>query len=202
MRFPALRTQIPSYLALFAAIGGTAYAATAVTGADIRDRSLTGADVRPASLGSDVLRASAHTSRRGRRGPRGVRGPNGWRGAGGPNGAAGAPGLPGAAGKAGASLFEIVTKTVTVTEAVSVDVRDTRVTRATCPSSKARIGGGAQITEHDGEGNPDQAVDEWVYLNASYPVATRGWEATAMEDSIGLDIGWQLTVWVMCAKTT
>ncbi|MFL5845986.1 MAG: hypothetical protein ACJ762_14960 [Solirubrobacteraceae bacterium] len=52
-----LRTNAVAYLALFVALGGSAYAAVTVTGANVKNGSLTGRDVRNNSLtGADVKR--------------------------------------------------------------------------------------------------------------------------------------------------
>jgi hypothetical protein len=49
-------TTVVAYLALFVALGGSAYAAATITGADIVDRSLTGVDVRNGTIRSaDVV---------------------------------------------------------------------------------------------------------------------------------------------------
>ena len=51
--------NVVATLALFAALGGSSYAAIAVTGAQVRDGSLTGRDVRNSSLtGKDVRNQS------------------------------------------------------------------------------------------------------------------------------------------------
>ena len=39
-------------MALFAALGGSAYAATTITGADIKDGTVTGRDVKNRSIGT------------------------------------------------------------------------------------------------------------------------------------------------------
>ena len=44
-----------AYLALFAALGGSAYAAVTVTGEDIKDGTITGKDVKNRSLGTNKL---------------------------------------------------------------------------------------------------------------------------------------------------
>jgi hypothetical protein len=48
-----------AYVALFTALGGTAYAVATVTGADIVDESVTGADIKNGSLGAGDIGASA-----------------------------------------------------------------------------------------------------------------------------------------------
>ncbi len=97
-------STIVAYLALFAALGGTTYAATqlprnsvgprqlrsgAVSSSKVLDHSLTSSDFKPGSLPS------------GPAGPRGSIGPAGPAGPTGPAGAAGAPGHDGGAGPAG-----------------------------------------------------------------------------------------------------
>jgi hypothetical protein len=49
-------TTIVAYLALFVALGGSAYAAATITGRDVVDRSLTGADIRNGSVRSPDVR--------------------------------------------------------------------------------------------------------------------------------------------------
>lgn len=75
-----------SALAIFLALGGTAYAALSVTSRDVRDGSLTGRDVRDGSIRAQDLQAKLR--RPAPPGPRGPRGPAGPRGK---------TGLPGAA---------------------------------------------------------------------------------------------------------
>ena len=65
---------------LVAATGGTAVAASLITGEQVKDGSLTGADVKDHSLTkADLAGVTAHASRRGR-GRRGRRGPRGFKG--------------------------------------------------------------------------------------------------------------------------
>ena len=75
-------------LALCLALGGTAVAASTITGRLVKDNSLTGKDVRNRSL----TRADFHGALRGSPGPRGPAGTAGERGL---PGAPGAPGAPG-----------------------------------------------------------------------------------------------------------
>jgi hypothetical protein len=98
-------------LALFVAMGGTGYAAVAVTGRNVVNSSLTGRDVKDESLtgrdvrlltGRDVtdgsLLAADFAADQLSAGPKGDAGP---RGAQGPKGETGAPGAPGAKGDTG-----------------------------------------------------------------------------------------------------
>jgi hypothetical protein len=84
-----------AYLALFAALGGTAYAAVTVTGKNIKDGTITGKDVKNRSLGTSKLSATAVSSLTGEPGPAGPQGPQGQRG---PQGAAGPVGETGPPG--------------------------------------------------------------------------------------------------------
>jgi hypothetical protein len=97
-------TTAVAYLALFAALGGSAYAAVTVTGKNIKDGTVTGRDVKNRSLGSNELSASAVSSLAGQRGPQGapgVPGPKGDRGEPGARGPAGPKGDPGPRGETG-----------------------------------------------------------------------------------------------------
>ncbi|HET8952461.1 MAG TPA: type VI secretion system tube protein Hcp [Solirubrobacteraceae bacterium] len=82
--------NVTSTACLFILLGGSAYAATAITGSDVRNGSLTGADVRDHSLRARDFRAGELP-----RGPEGAPGPAGPKGNPGP---AGPQGEPGAAG--------------------------------------------------------------------------------------------------------
>jgi hypothetical protein len=86
------------YLALFAALGGSAYAAVTVTGKNIKNGTVTGRDIKNHSLGTNKLSRKAVSSLSGQRGPAGLPGPQG------PQGLQGAPGERGTAGPAGPLL--------------------------------------------------------------------------------------------------
>ena len=85
-RLARRHTTAVAYVALFAALGGSAYAAVTVTGKQIKDGTVTGKDVKNRSLGAGKLSASALGSLAGERGPAG------------PQGAPGPKGDPGQAG--------------------------------------------------------------------------------------------------------
>jgi hypothetical protein len=67
-------TTAVAYLALFAALGGTAYAAVTVTGKNIKNGTITGKDVKNRSLSTSKLSATALSSLAGRPGPAGPAG--------------------------------------------------------------------------------------------------------------------------------
>jgi hypothetical protein len=95
-------SNVVATVALFAALGGSSYAAVAITGKQVRDGSLSGRDVHNASLtGKDVRDASllARDFKAGQlpAGPQGPKGDPGPRGEPGPPGPAGEPGPAGSA---------------------------------------------------------------------------------------------------------
>jgi len=97
--------NVAASVALFAALGGSSYAAVAITGQQVRDGSLTGRDVRNASLTSSDVRDQTLLARdfkqgqlpAGQAGPQGPKGDPGPRGDTGPQGPTGEPGSPGSA---------------------------------------------------------------------------------------------------------
>lgn len=92
--------NVVATLALFAALGGSSYAAVAITGKQVRDGSLSGRDVHNASLtGQDVRDASllAADFKPGQL----AAGPEGPKGDPGPRGEPGSPGPAGEPGPAG-----------------------------------------------------------------------------------------------------
>jgi hypothetical protein len=143
--------NVVATLALFAALGGSSYAAIAVTGAQVRDGSLTGRDVRNSSLLARDFKPGQL--------PAGPQGPKGDRGEPGPQGLQGAPGASGVAG------YEIV-------DSISPMNSDNKFRIAKCPPGKVAIGGGAFL-QGDFTGH--------VALDASVPVGDDAWEAQAAE---------------------
>ena len=105
-RLSRRHTTAVAYLALFAALGGSAYAAVTVTGKNIKDGTITGKDVKNLSLDRNKLSAQAVSSLTGRPGPagsQGVAGPKGEKGEQGPVGPSGATGPKGEQGPVGPS---------------------------------------------------------------------------------------------------
>jgi len=180
-----------AYVALFAALGGSAYAAVTVTGKDIKNGTITGKDVKNRSLGAGKLSRKALSSLKsaggaagpqGPQGPRGERGPAGAAGAIGPKGETGPEGPAGPPGPSGISGWEYQTR--------GFDIAPGRVAGqiAFCTGSKKPLGGGAA------------AAGTYGYLIESAPeVDRRGWVATVFND------GAQTTsyyVWVICAHVS
>ena len=136
-RLARRHTTAVAYLALFAALGGSAYAAVTVTGKQIKDGTVTGKDVKNRSLGAAKLSAGALGSLAGERGPagpQGAPGPKGDPGKQGPIGPAGAPGEQGPTGIGGVEYR--------VSSGKSVPKDQTIGDQVNCTSGKAALGGG------------------------------------------------------------
>jgi hypothetical protein len=184
-----------AYLALFAALGGSAYAAATITGKNIKDGTITGRDVKNASLGKNKLSATAVSSLTGERGPAGPQGPKGDRGEQGPAGPAGTTGPKGetgpkgdtgpqgAPGPSGISGWEY-----RVSLGVELPSGNTGVEYVACPSGKTALGGGASASNYR------------AYVSTSAPA--------------NLGLGWlarfhntgpspiNIYAWVICANVT
>jgi hypothetical protein len=129
-----------AYLALFAALGGSAYAAVTVTGQNIKDGTVTGKDVKNRSLGTNKLSAKAVSSLAGDRGPAGPKGDPGLAGPLGQIGPQGETGPRGEAGPQGPSGISGIEYRVSGGVAVPKD--QTRGDQVNCTSGKSVLGGG------------------------------------------------------------
>lgn len=141
-----------AYLALFAALGGSAYAAATVTGKNIKDGTITGKDVKNRSLGTNKLSATAVSSLTGQRGPAGPQGPQGdrgERGSAGPTGPRGETGPAGPQGPAGAQgPSGISGLEYRVSPGLEIASGNTGVEYVACPAGKTALGGGASASYH------------------------------------------------------
>jgi hypothetical protein len=180
-----------AYLALFAALGGTAYAAVTVTGKNIKDGTITGKDVKNRSLGTSKLSATAVSSLTGARGPEGPQGPQGQRGPQGPAGPIGQPGPQGEAGPAGSqgppgvSGYQVVVTPVANATYITQGQRG-RV-GVVCPQNKKVLGGGVA---HYPENGIARVVE-------STPADTgTGWTALVYNDGA---TGFESYAWATCA---
>jgi hypothetical protein len=189
-----------AYLALFASLGGSAYAAITITGSNIKDGTITGRDVKNRSLGTNKLSNSATALLKGRPGPtgpqgpkgdkgeqgtRGPAGPKGETGPAGPQGSPGSEGPPGRAGSSGISGWEYRT----VGRDIPRNAKDHW--QVHCSNGKKALGGGVSS------------------VGAS-PYVTRIFESAPA----GLATGWTVGVyhetsqtirfyaWVICAYVT
>jgi collagen triple helix repeat protein len=187
-----------AYLALFAALGGSAYAAVTVTGKDIKDGTVTGRDVKNRSLGTEKLSTKAIGSLAGQRGPAGPEGPAGPKGdkgdrgpAGqaGPKGETGPQGPQGPAGPPGPSG---VSGWQYVTEGKSIGPGETGRWQVYCPIGKRALGGGEAAAENN--------YDKGFVLHSGPTAAARGWEVKILNQSGGSTYTYY--AWVICANVT
>jgi Collagen triple helix repeat (20 copies) len=181
-------TTVVAYLALFAALGGSAYAAVTVTGKNIKDGTVSGRDVKNRSLGKAELSPSAVSSLLGDRGPAGPQGPAG------PKGPQGEPGLPGAPGETGpqgpSGLTGIEYR---VSSGVSVPKDQTIGDQVNCTSGKSVLGGGVA---HYPSGSPARVV-------SSAPGGANG-DSTGWSVQVHNQGGnaFSSYTWAVCAKVT
>ena len=146
-----IRRSRPSYasvvstMALFVALGGTSYAAVAITGRDVKDGSLTGSDLKDGSVGSRDVKNGTLLAADFKAGqlPRGVAGPSGAAGL------QGATGPAGPAGPAGASAPAVGLDENTATSLSSTTPKNVQVF---CPLGTFALGGGYTID--DGQSPP------------------------------------------------
>src|SRR5262245_5175742 len=142
-RLARRHTTAVAYVALFAALGGSAYAAVTVTGQNIKDGTVTGKDVKNRSLGTGKLTPRAVSSLIGERGPAGPQGLQGQRGPEGPAGPIGQTGPKGDTGPAGEQGPRGITNLeYRVSQGVSVPSGQLRGDQVNCTSGKSVLGGG------------------------------------------------------------
>ena len=194
-----------AYLALFVALGGSAYAAATVTGSNIKDGTVTGRDVKNRSLGTSKLSASAVSSLAGQpgatgpQGEKGAPGPGGPQGPAGPKGEKGDPGAPGAIGLTGAQGAQGpvgpqgargVSGWTHRTGVASVASGDQRSIQANCPTGKKALGGGVSSTR------PSPATQ--IFQDAP-TAAMDGWFVSVRNDATA-----EVTyyAWVICADVS
>jgi hypothetical protein len=181
-----------AYLALFAALGGGAYAAVTVTGKNIKDGTVTGKDVKNRSLGKSELSANAVSSLAGQRGPAGPQGPAGPKGDKGGQGPAGATGPKGETGPAGpqgpagpAGPSGISGWEYRISPGLRIPANTGGSTQVDCSSGKKALGGGGSTTGYAGKlvasAPTDAAPDPGTGWIAAYqntgttPVAVYAW---------------------------
>ena len=185
-----------AYLALFATLGGSAYAAVTVTGNNIKDGTVTGKDVKNRTLGTNKLSPNALSSlagqpgptgpqgEKGANGPAGPAGPKGETGATGPAGPEGPQGSRGLQGPSGVSGWEY-----RVSEGVRLGAFETGTTQVLCSGGKKALGGGVGSTHHR------------TYASTNRPIEPGGgWVVTAHNSSDTYAA--TVYAWVICANVT
>ena len=191
-----------AYLALFAALGGSAYAAATVTGKNIKDGTVTGRDVKNSSLGSNKLSPSAVSSLKGQPGPAGPQGekgapgsagatgpagptgPKGETGATGPAGPQGPQGSRGLPGPSGISGWEYRVSD----PGLRLGTYGHGTTRVSCSSGKKALGGGLSSTSPLVSASTDRPIEPGS-----------GWVVTAYSIEV---VPVTVYAWVICANVT
>lgn len=175
--------NVVASLALFAALGGSSYAAISITGKQVRDGSLGGRDVRDRSLtGKDVRDRSllAQDFKQGQlpAGPQGPKGDPGAPGTAGPKGDPGSPGL---------SDVELVQ------EQSATDATSPKGLFVYCPDGKHAIAAGGHVgTQAADRGKVILTV---AHVNGS----NQGW--VVADKVAGANPGaWTLHGYVTCAR--
>ena len=201
-----------AYVALFAALGGSAYAAATITGANIKDGTVSGRDVKDRSIGANELTQKARDALASRPGPQGApgaqgpkgdqgapgakgdrgakgdAGPKGEPGQAGPVGPPGPQGFPGPQGANGVSGWSYHTKGITIDPDTYADVT------IDCPAGNKALGGGAAASGPY-QGNYMHGA---IVQSAPSGASATGW---AIRYTNGYSQG-KMTVyaWVICAN--
>jgi hypothetical protein len=177
-RFRSRHGTVVAYVAIFAALGGGAYAATKVTGKGIENGTVTGKDVKDRSLGAAELSAAAVDSLTGQRGPQGEPGAAGPRGATGP---AGPQGPAGPAGPNGITGWEL-----RISPPLSIPSNTGDATHVDCPAGKRALGGGASTATYN-----------MKLVNSAPTDAGNGWVIAYQNEAQSARTGY---AWVICAQ--
>ena len=172
-----------SITALVVAMGGTGYAATKLSGSNIKAGTITGKQIKSRSLSAGKLSAAAIAQFKGvagPAGPAGAAGPAGPAGAAGPAGVAGKAGPPGPAGVAGIVQLS--------SDPISLPANSqTHATKA-CPPYTQVIGGGVASA----------SGSTAVNVNSSFPTDSEdGWRADVNNAT---NSATTFTVYAICAK--
>jgi hypothetical protein len=181
-----------AYLALFVALGGSAYAAVTITGKEIKDATITGRDIKNQSLGRNKLSAATVSSLAGQRGPAGPQGPAGRKGDTGPAGRKGDTGPVGPQGPAGPRGPSGISGYEYVTAKLDIPPNSAKRGQANCPNGKQALGGGV--------GNVIYGASTYVWESAPAGSSATGWVVGVFNEADSVTI--TDYVWVICAKVS
>jgi hypothetical protein len=162
-----------SITALVVAMGGTGYAATKLSGSNIKTGTITGKQIKSHSLGTGKLSAKTIVQLHGATGPAG------------PAGAAGPAGPAGARGPAGATSIAGLTRPQTPPVDLQPGVQKT--TTVPCPSGTVVVGGGVSAASSSTQ----------VNINSSYPLSEDSWRADVNNGSNSVT---SFTVYAICVQ--
>ena len=160
-----------SITALVVAMGGTGYAATKLSGSNIKSGTITGKQIKSRSLPAGKLSAKAIAQLHGAQGPAGPAGPAGAEGPAGPAGPIGPNGI--------AAL-----KTVQ-SAPIDLPVGVQKQASQPCPAGSVVMGGGISTT----------STSSQVVINASYPDSYTKWRADVGNNSYAPTT---FTVYALC----
>ena len=177
-----VRTPSPalviSLIALFVALGGTAYAATTLPKNSVGTRQLKSNAVNSSKVKNHSLLAADFRPGQLPRGKTGAQGPAGPQGA---QGQAGPQGNPGVSGYTQVDAFS------------AFDTTTPKTAEADCPAGTKIIGGGAYANVGGGVTGP-------VALAASLPISDgRGWIGTAYRTDSVFTGSWNIDARAICA---
>jgi hypothetical protein len=207
MRFIARRllrrhTTAVAYLALFAALGGSAYAAATVTGKNIKDGTITAKDIKNRTLGTNKLSKQALASLngapgqagpqgpKGDKGEQGARGPAGPKGNPGPTGPAGPTGPGGPAGPAGPQGPSGISGWQYVVQGMDIPSKEGRIWSADCPGGRKALGGGVTT--------PGAGIYSRVRVSGPAGEGT-GWVVSVYNEGPAT---YSYYVWAICANVS
>ncbi|HEX8648246.1 MAG TPA: hypothetical protein VF715_15235 [Thermoleophilaceae bacterium] len=192
--FSSIRTRLTfsnaiACIALFAALGGTSYAAAKITGANVKDNSLTTKDIRNKSLLAKDFKAgqlpAGPQGQQGPQGPTGQQGPQGATGQQGPKGDKGDKGDTGAPGLSG------YTRSFAEVDTPAGDENSNTVL-VNCPGGRRAIGADASI---DGPGQRHVVLNEVAVQTNMTSV-----RVTAFEGPVETNQAWSLRGIAICAE--
>jgi hypothetical protein len=184
--------NVVATLALFVALGGSAYAATQLKKNSVGTRQLKNGAVTEAKLA-----AAAQAALRGAQGPRGEAGPKGVAGAPGSSGAPGAPGergAPGVEGPPGHEGSSALGKVFLQERAYAGDnvpAESVALMKVNCPTGSQAIGGGGEV-----QGGFTPFLSEPVPTGQG--TVPTGWEISFYNPHT-YTAGWGGGVWAICA---
>jgi len=196
-RLARRHTTAVAYLALFAALGGSAYAAGTITGKNIKDGTITGSDVKNRSLGTEKLSAAALSSLARGSGPAGPQGPKGDTGPAGPQGEnggqghigpAGPKGEAGPTGPAGPQGLSGISGLEYVINGKDLKPKVIGIVSADCPVGKKVLGGGVSVNNNNAH-----------VVNSAPADGGTGWVTQLSNDST---VTVSEYAWAICANVT
>jgi hypothetical protein len=175
------RQNVIALLALFLALGGTAFGAASL---------INGSQIKPHTIAKNRLTNAAIAQLKGNQGPRGAQGAQGTRGATGVQGAQGVQGVKGNQGPPGPVNLDYETASVVV--AAGAD----GLGQVPCPSDMVATGGGATTDPV----SPAITINESDWIDwALPPFVANAWEASIHNGSASPIT---LFVDVICANPT